>query len=270
MSSSVLLPCWCQPPGSLCINCAWEGVTKGAEARGCLLWEDLGVLSLLTTFDKRGESWPVPLLKGEKREYDSNGSAHLLGKSWKLPCWRLSYLLEQVTILHLWQRGVLFFFFFFSPAPCLSPFSLRLLAVRSFHAKWCYPPWNSFQPFWGQNPTEIQAVTKEKCLPCLTSQRLDLFFFICRTPHLSCFLCDRYAGTFSSRLRCSAKSEKGYETQPDCLPAMRAALQAGGGQGGGLDPVRKETPPCCTPQVSLLWCTALCHCSCCESRISIF
>lgn len=37
MSSSVLLLCWCQPPGYLCINCAWEGVTKGAEARGCLL-----------------------------------------------------------------------------------------------------------------------------------------------------------------------------------------------------------------------------------------
>lgn len=104
-----------------CISCIWEGPTQGTHSEGCLLQKDLAVLSLLTMVDRYGDSWPVPLLKGEekKRSYDSDGSTHILGKSRTLFLfWRLflstgagDYFTPDTSVTNGTTFSIFFFFF---------------------------------------------------------------------------------------------------------------------------------------------------------------
>lgn len=152
-SGPVLLPCWCQLLEI--VSAAYgKGQHKALKVRGVCPEEIWVSLSLLTMFDMHGESWPIPLLKGEekKREYDSDGSTHNLEKSRTLFLYRRLFLptgagassTADISVTNgIYQYFFPFYYYFFTHIPL--PTLTRLMAVWNFHSD---TVWNSFQPFW--------------------------------------------------------------------------------------------------------------------------
>lgn len=151
--------------------------------------------------------------KEKKREYDSDRSAHLLGRSWKLlPCWRLSYLLHpgdySTSDISLTKGSTYFPYINF----CFPPFQPHLLLNQAADcmalSRWHEPLWNSFiltflaaKSPW--NPGSCQG--EAFALFHLPKAGAVFWFFYGKWP-LSCFLCSHYTGTCLSRLPCHAKT----------------------------------------------------------------
>lgn len=197
-------------------------------------------------FDMQGESWPMPLLKGEEKGawFKCSPSRKIQETSFMLKvifiCWR-RWLFHIWYICDKWDYFFPFYFFF-THIPLL--ILTRLLAVCSFHTDSSpvklIPTFLRAKSHW--NPDSCQG--EVFVLHHLPKAGAIFFFFLWDTTSLLLPMWIAMQAPACPVYPVVPRQKR--DTRCSLMPvAIQAALQAGGGQGEP-DPGRKETPLGCT------------------------